>query len=923
MKRYGLILFLAFFGGNLCAQEAQQLFRHGKLDNGLTYYIRHTEMQPGRADFYLVQNVGALMEEDNQNGLAHFLEHMAFNGSENFREGIPVFMKRRGITRFNAQTGQNETVYYMNGVPTADRLLVDSCLLVLHDWSGFLLLRPQEIDKERGVISAERRTRRDLNTRLREQTDPVVYNGSKYATHNIIGNPDVIDHFTPDELRAYYRDFYRPDQQAVMVIGDVDPAEIEKEVKRLFAPIPRRVNPKPRLVYEIPDNAGPMYVKATDAELADPVMLLMKRVRQTPPASLKEMMKNNLLNMFYNRIMGKNIQAYADLKGNVAFLEASVSYNNLVRHYDALNIMVQPLPNKTKEALKEVLEEMERIHRFSLNDQELKIQIDNYLVGLEETEKYKDRLSNEVYAQIYQNNFLEGKPITSVEEDIALSREILSEMTAKDLQAWVASWYSDSKNWVFIMEGNGTGIVFPDKAEVVEMMRQVKETELAPLDFTVKAVPLMDFEVNGGKIVKEKKIKMLEGEEWTLANGCKVYYKFSDHDGVKVSLLGESPGGKSVLPAADLPSAQALTDLKMASGLYKHSPRMMDEILKGHQVMVSVDLGETFEGVNGVCDNTDAEMMFQLIYLLFEKPRFEREDFDRYVYFNRSQVKNTPRTVNDTISDAVRKLTTKESPRLWKMDEKFFDAMSYDKMLAIYKDRFQDASDFRFYLTGNLDREEARRLAAKYLGAIPSVYRKEQAVRYDLNRKGSVTETIRVHIPDDKYMVHIEYRNYLPLKPAEKLSVDVLGMVLHHRLGQAIRGAEGGAYGVNVKASASDEPENVQSVQIDFETATDKGDRMRAIVHEQIRKLVDEGVEEEEVEDALLVMKKGRTNVLANRGNAHWMEALRYYADRGQNLDDPALFEKVIGKIDAKSIQAFARKLFATSDCVDIVIRSE
>lgn len=784
----------------LHAQDSPSIFRHGKLENGLTYYVRHTNLQPGKADFYLVQNVGALMEDDNQNGLAHFLEHMAFNGSESFKEGIPNFLKRHGVTQFNAHTGQDETVYYMTNVPTNNKELVDSCIIVMKDWSGFLLLKPDEIDKERGVIQEERRMRRNLGTRLKEQTDAHVYNHSKYATHDIIGSEEILKNFTPEELRAYYNDFYRPDLQAVIVVGDVDAAKIEAEIQRLFNPIPKRVSPKPRLVYEIQDNAFPLYAKAFDKEMTEASMTLLKRVKQNSPASLKEMMKQNLINRFYNQIMEKYLRKYVETQ-NPSFLETMVGFGGLVRNYDRWNIYIQAYPHKERQALKELMEEIERIHQYAINDKEVKEQVNAYLSGLDETEKNKDKFPNEVYVQMYQNNFLEGKPLTSIEEDIALSREILSGLTTKDVQDWIASWNSDSKNWVFIMQGNDPDYDFPTQEEILNIMQEARHKKLSSHAEEVKAVPLIDFEIKSGSIVKTKKIKMLDAEEWTLSNGCKVYYKFSDQDGMKVSLLGESAGGQSLLPVEDLPSATALSTLIMYSGLYKHNTEMMQAILKGHHIMPNITLGETFEGVSGVCDNNETEMLFQIIYLFFEHPRFDRNDFDKYVYMNKLQVENTPRTVNDTISEQMQQLRMKESPRLWKADSKFYDAMNYDKMVAIYKDRFQDASDFTFYLTGNIQREEAQALVAKYLGAIPSTYRKEKAVHYDLQKKGSITETIVANIPDNKYMTNIEYRNSLKLKPVENLAIDVIRFALSNRYHEIIREDEGGAYGVNVGAA--------------------------------------------------------------------------------------------------------------------------
>lgn len=906
----------------LHAQDSPSIFRHGKLENGLTYYVRHTNLQPGKADFYLVQNVGALMEDDNQNGLAHFLEHMAFNGSESFKEGIPNFLKRHGVTQFNAHTGQDETVYYMTNVPTNNKELVDSCIIVMKDWSGFLLLKPDEIDKERGVIQEERRMRRNLGTRLKEQTDAHVYNHSKYATHDIIGSEEILKNFTPEELRAYYNDFYRPDLQAVIVVGDVDAAKIEAEIQRLFNPIPKRVNPKPRLVYEIQDNAFPLYAKAFDKEMTEASMTLLKRVKQNSPASLKEMMKQNLINRFYNQIMEKYLRKYVETQ-NPSFLETMVGFGGLVRNYDRWNIYIQAYPHKERQALKELMEEIERIHQYAINDKEVKEQVNAYLSGLDETEKNKDKFPNEVYVQMYQNNFLEGKPLTSIEEDIALSREILSGFTTKDVQDWIASWNSDSKNWVFIMQGNDPDYDFPTQEEILNIMQEARHKKLSSHAEEVKAVPLIDFEIKSGSIVKTKKIKMLDAEEWTLSNGCKVYYKFSDQDGMKVSLLGESAGGQSLLPVEDLPSATALSTLIMYSGLYKHNTEMMQAILKGHHIMPNITLGETFEGVSGVCDNNETEMLFQIIYLFFEHPRFDRNDFDKYVYMNKLQVENTPRTVNDTISEQMQQLRMKESPRLWKADSKFYDAMNYDKMVAIYKDRFQDASDFTFYLTGNIQREEAQALVAKYLGAIPSTYRKEKAVHYDLQKKGSITETIVANIPDNKYMTNIEYRNSLKLKPVENLAIDVIRFALSNRYHEIIREDEGGAYGVNVGAAYENAPKPAQMISVNFQSNTEKGDQMRAIVHEQIDKLIAEGVSEDDVNDMILMMKKGRAGVLENRGNAHWQEALRYYVQTGKDLDSPDLFEKPLEKLNPKIVQEVARKFFATAECIDIVVRSK
>lgn len=916
-----IILFLLCLSTLSIAQDTT-LYRHGQLKNGLTYYIRHTELAPGKADFYLIQNVGAMMEEENQNGLAHFLEHMAFNGTENFPKGIQTFLKRRGITQFNAYTGQDETVYHINQVPVEPQSLTDSCLLILRDWSGFLLLDPAEIDKERGVILEERRLYRDIGSRLRDQTDRYIFNGSKYAVHKTIGLDEVIKNFTPAELRAYYMDYYRPDQQAVIVVGDIDAARIEQEIYRLFNPIPKRENPKPRLVYEIPDNVEPIYCKAFDKDLQGNSILLIKRHRLVPPASLDELIRDNLLRKFYTDIIRKYLTIYID-EDSPNFVQTMVSVGKLVRNYQALRIMVNPYPGKEREALKELLEELERIRRFAFTPQELKEQINLYLEGLKETEKMQDHLSNDVYVQLYQNNFLEKNPVTTIAEDIALSRKILATLTTEDMKQWMTRWEGDG-NWVFIMQGNDPAYDFPTRKEIATLIKEVHTAELSPTDRKIEAVPLMDFEITGGKVIKNTGIKKFGAEKWVLSNGCTIYFKQVVENKDKISLTGESAGGISLLEAEDLPSASAMTSLMLKSGVYKHSHRMLDEIMKNHKIDLKLRLTETGEQLRSGCDSADVEMMFQLIYLILEKPRFDRKDFDEFVYQSKMQYENTPRTVMDSIDKVIEALRLKESPRRWKVDAHYFDAMDYDKMVAIYKDRFQNASDFTFYLTGDITREAARQLVGHYLGALSSVHRKEKTVYYNLLQQGSLTKDIEADIPGEKYMVNIEFSNHLKMKPIENLAIYLLQKILEDRYMTEIREEHGGAYGVHVSSSSIPLPVPTQSITVNFQSSLEKGDLMRSLVHRQIKSVTDRGVTEEEVEDLLLLMKKRLSGNAEPGGNNYWTNVLYTYVTAGKDLTSSNdEMKKLIEKIKPQDVQAFARKFFSTAECIDVVVKSK
>lgn len=900
-------------------QSDSAVYRHGKLANGLTYYVRQTALQPGKADFYLVQNVGALMEEDYQNGLAHFLEHMAFNGTENFPRGVKGFLNRHGVTRFNAYTGQDETVYHIDGVPVEEWALTDSCLLILRDWSGFLLLDPEEVDKERGVILEEHRLGRGVGERIQEKVAPLLYNHSKYVTHNTIGDPEIIAHCSPQDIRDYYHDYYRPDQQAVIVVGDVDVKRVEAEIHRLFDPIPRRVNPKPRQVYEIPDHAEPYYCRVTDAEIPTHSMLLIKRIRNHVPANLEAMMKDNLLRTFYNRIVIRDLTEYIR-EQSPDFLQTSVQYGSLLRNYSMLNIMLEAYPGKERTALKQLMEELERIDRFVINEKTLQQEVAGYLQGLEETERSQDKLSNEVYIQLYKNNFLEGKPVTTIAEDISVSRKILAALTVEDLREWISRWKDTDKNWIFVMQGNDPDYSFPSAAEIVQTMREARQADLAPWNTEVKAVPLMDFDVEGGKIVKVKKIKAMDAELWTLSNGCRVYFKSAATGERVIGLHGESEGGMSLVADEDVPSAEAVPEMVLASGLYHHPAKMMQAILKGHKVSMQVNLGATAETVNGSAVGGDADMMFQLVYLAFEKPRFDRNYFDKYVYIHQLDYRNTPRTAKDTVQAAMRRLRQVESPRLRERNEQYYDDMDFDRMQAIYADRFSDASDFTFYLVGDISREKAQELVARYLGALPSTYRKETARQYDLMRKGTIHETIEANIPDDKYLVNIEYNNRLQITRSEELCMQILRQILRERFTQTIREDEGGAYGVNVAVSAG---KGEQHFNVNFNSSLEKGDRMRALAFKIIDAVCREGVDEEEVEDQVMILAKSHREAFAEKGVNYWMHTLMQYIHSGEVELSTEDFEKMAGKIKAKDVQAWAKRFFETADCVDIAIKSK
>ena len=784
------------------------------------------------------------------------------------------------------------------------------------------------MDQERKVIREERRVRMNMSKRVKKMAEPYLYNGSKYAIHDIIGTVDVVQNFTPEQLRSYYNDFYRPDQQAVMIIGDIDVEQVETTVKRLFDPIPKRKNPKPRLVYKIENNDRPLYAKLIDKEISNNSIQLVKRIPWVSVNSLEDMLREMLLRDFYNSVMRGLITEYVEA-GESYLLSAGAWISNLVRNYDSFNMVLTSLPGKEKEALQQMLDKIEYVHRFGFTDEVLQPLIEKYRQGVRANMGQEGSMPNSVFLQIYQDNFLLGRPLCTVDEKLDVTLSVLDTLSAKNFQDWISDWYGGSDNWVFLMQGNDSTYLFPNAQEIEKMIQDSRSADMEQLAAREEVIEenaeLIDFEIKPGRIVKEKTIKMLDAEEWVLDNGARIFYKYTDGDKGMFNMLAGSPGGRSVIKAEDLPSADALSALFLQGGLYKYDMNALGFLLKDHTVDMNLSLDERSESISVVGASVDLEIAFQLFYLAMERPRFDSVLFNRFVAVNRMNQANSNATINDTISEMLSSIRRVESPRLWKKDTDYYSAMNFDRMIQIYKERFQDASDFTFYLVGDIEREKARELVAKYVGAIPSAYRKETPVEHHHGREGNITEDIEVNMPDRKYLVSIEFVNNLKTTPMEEVCMRILKMYFQYRFQEEIRGERGAAYSVQVLGEVSSKPRYQQELFIRFATSLDEGPRMRELVHEQIQEFLKQGMTNEDVEDFVLSIEKEKKSVdeMAYNTIAFWTENLQFYNKTGKRMDSPIYFDAVIDKIKARNVLGFARRFFNTAQCVDLVIKSK
>ncbi|HER09873.1 MAG TPA: insulinase family protein, partial [Bacteroides sp.] len=545
--------------------------RFGQLENGLTYYIRSNQEPRERASFYIIQNVGALLEEDHQNGLAHFLEHMAFNGTKHFPgKGIIHFLERHGVAfgeNINAYTSQNQTVYNLTDVPVNKPGILDSCLLVLHDWSHYLLLTEEEIDLERGVIKEEWRTRRNAQFRMFTASLPYLYPNSKFAERDVIGDLEVIENFDYQVLRDFYHKWYRTDLQAIAVVGDFDADEMEKKVRKQFSAIPPLEDPPERPFYDIPDNEEPIFGLVTDKEADQTVIRYIIRHRQ-PDAGVKTLMdqREDYIHSLFNSMMTQRLDELLQ-KGDPPFVVGVINYGDFERGYEALSVIAIPKPNDEERGFKALMTELERVKRYGFTQGELDRARSNLLTRWENYYKERDKISNDEFVEEYISHYLEGNAFVSVEDGYELVQLLLPTITLEDFDARLAGWITD-KNRVLVIQGpEGEDVEHLSQEASLRILEEVAQMDVEPYEDEALAESLISEALLPAGIVETRALPAFDAVEWTLENGARVVFRHADYEKDQVQLQAYSKGGSSLYDDAYVPSAEMLTSLTSFYGV--------------------------------------------------------------------------------------------------------------------------------------------------------------------------------------------------------------------------------------------------------------------------------------------------------------------------------------------------------------------
>ncbi len=788
--------------------------RIGKLDNGLTYYIRHNNWPENRADFYIAQKVGAIQEEESQRGLAHFLEHMCFNGTKHFPGNAVIrFCESIGVQfgrDLNAYTSIDQTVYNISNVPTTRQTALDSCLLILSDWAGNLTLDPKEIDEERGVIHEEWRLRTSASSRMFERNLPALYPGSKYGVRYPIGLMSVIDNFKYKELSDYYHKWYHPTNQAIVVVGNVDVDHTEAEIKKLFSGYTNPQNAAPVVDELVPDNAEPIVIIDKDKEMeATEIDFMIKH--DVYPDSLKhdvsyliyEYAKNAAMSMLNDRLREKALDA------NCPYVSAGAGDGQYIfaKTKDAFSVSASPKElGKAVESLKAVYTEALRAAKFGFTATEFARYKQDYLSSLDKMYSNKDKRPNSQLYRALVDNFLDNEPMPSIEFTYPVMKQIVPMIPVDAVNAMMKEFVpeNDSNLVVLAFCNEAEGNVYPSKEQLLGAIKAARTSEITAYVDNVKDEPLMTQMPKVGTIKKEVKNDVLGYTTLTLSNGATVVLKKTDFKKDQVLLSGSGFGGTTFYGAKDFANLQMFDNVINSSGLGNFSATELQKALAGKIANVNMSIGQTNTSISGSSTPKDVETMLQLAYLYFTAINKDQKSYDNLISQYEVQLKNRSLNPEIALSDSITATLYAHNPRVEPMTIDRLKDVSYDRILQIAKDRTANAKAWTFFIVGNYDEATIRPLICQYLGALPVAKGKVVKGKREINPvSGEVQNIFKRKQETPKSTAYMIWHNStMPFTLKNAICADIAGQVLSMEYLDKIREKESAAYSVGAQGAA-------------------------------------------------------------------------------------------------------------------------
>ena len=896
--------------------------RVGELENGLKYYIRHNDQPAQRAEFWIATDAGAHQEEDHQDGLAHFFEHMCFNGTKNFPgKSMLDYLQSIGAEfgrNINASTGFEVTQYMLNNIPVVRESIIDSCLLVLHDWSGYVTCAPEEIDNERGVIIEEKRSRDAANWRMYMAARPYIYGDLPYAKRTLIGSYEQLANFEHQSLIDFHQKWYRPDNQAVIVVGDIDVDAVEAKIKALFSEIPVPAVPVEKPVVKIADNAEPIIGVITDPEAQYSYVELMwkseplpKQFNNTDVAFMTEIIKS-----YVQQIMSER---FSDIAANPAspFIQAGLYFYPICNECDATRGQVLFREGNMGEALKAFMIEVEKMRRFGFNDGEVQRATDNILKHYEDAVEAAATRKNGDLVGPLLNNFYKNESYLEPEFALQLAQGLCAQFNAQVLNQIVSQMIPENNLVVLYNGPSKEGSVIPTEQEIRDVLTAAKAAEIqANVEETVNE-PFISKDLKGSKV--KKTVETVYGAtEWTLKNGVKVVVLPTELKKDQVMFDIKMKGGKTLIATEDLPSfADDIWGLYLQNtGISKFAGKTVPKMLAGKSLSVSPYIGGSRHGVSGSSTPKDLETALQIAYLYFTEPRFDNDEYMTGINQINALMPNLKSNPDFQFSIAMDEILYGHNPRVVNLTEETLAKANLATIERVYRELFKDAAGAVVTIVGNVDLETLKPMVEKYIGSLPKGKKATDVNQENLITfaKGEVDEVVKLKMQAPKSTVVQLYTAYAPVTTKKSVALDAANYVIDMVYTKTIREDEGGTYGVGTSMLAQRSPMERLITQIYFNTNPESVEKLAVLAAKGLKELAENGPSQEQFNMAIENFKKNLPESRINNG--YWMNCLQTWNEHGINHD--VEYEEAINTLTPEDVKAVLQELLSQGNVIKI-----
>lgn len=930
MKKFILSIAAMAFGA--LAMTAQSLpndpaVKVGKLENGLTYYIRHNEKPAGRAEFYLATNVGAIQETPDQDGLAHFLEHMCFNGTKNFPgKGILDYLQSIGASfggNVNASTGVEQTIYMLNNIPLVRPTVIDTCLLIMHDYAHFVLNDPAEIDKERGVIVEERRARRNAAWRMHEKSLPYYYGNNKYGECTLIGSQENLLNFKPESIVNFYKTWYHPDMQAMIVVGDVDVAYVEAKIAEIFSDIPKEENPKAKDSFPFDEFKDPRIGIITDPEATGINWEVLWEMESTPESmnSSPQVFVMNLVKDVISHVANERLDDIAS-RDDSPFLNAGLGVGNLSEFIEVVMSQVSAKEGEALPALKAFMIEIEKLRRFGITDDEFNRAKDDILSKYESAEKKADTRQNSQLVYPLINHFFDNVPFMEPKTEHMLANQIFSMGITADVVNQVIPELIKAHNSLVVVykAPEKEGLVHPTAEQVNELLAEVRNTEIKPNEKEDIPTAFLDPAALKGSKAGKPSTDPFGATVYTLKNGAKVVLYRNDVQKDRVLINLSKEGGESLIPTEDLDSFdETIFGMFLRNtGVASFSGKTVTKMLAGKEVNVTPFVQELRHGISGNSTPKDIETALQLCYLFYTQPRFDAEEYNQGVKQISAMIDNIVNQPDYKFQQHIFKLFYGDNPRVGFISPETLAKANVETVGKNYRKLFADAAGLLVVISGDIDIEALKPLVDKYIGSIPAG---KKALKYvDWNTEilpGVRTDDFAVDMETPKSTVYVTYSAPIKYDRKKHVALDAARYILNMRYVTSLREEEGGTYGAQTMANWDWEPKSQAQLRVYFDCKPALADNLREIAEKDLKALASEGPTAEEFDMAKKNLEK---NIPEQRETIrYWDNVVRQYHRYGFNRD--ADHEAAVAALTPEAVKAVLTEILSAGNKAEGILR--